>query len=182
MFHTDFPISGNESGQEVQLNLLAYDRNKYVTVKFQDYEDSVKSGYIYKYVSGKKKFLSKRDVMSLPISVKGIAPSRKSIEEEIKCSRKRKTTYTVWIGTNKRDFYTLKSVLKYVIHKMKSTSEDIYVSRCVKSKYSWDTTPIFEIEGSQVFEYGRNGVARSSGWLSNRHYRMLCSIVINRNV
>lgn len=180
MFYTDYPISGNESGQEIQVSLLAYDRNKYVTVKFQDYEDSVKSGHIYKYVSGKKKFLSKKDVLSLPACVGDAAPSRKLVESEIKLARKRKTTYTVWVGTNKRDFYTLKSMLKYVIHKISSTGENIYASRCVKSKYSWDTTPIFEIEGSQVFEYGRNGVARSSGWLSNKNYRNISGVAYKR--
>ena len=182
MFYTDYPMIGNESRQEIEVALLTYDRNKYVTVKFGDYEDSVKSGYIYKYVSGKKKSLSKKDILSLPACPEDRLPSRKSVENEIKLSRKRKTTYTVWVSNERVDFDTLKSMIKYVIHKTTSTSDDICVSRCVTSKHSWSTTPIFEIEGNEIFEYGRNGVARSSGWLSKRHYRMLHSITLSRNI
>ena len=183
MYYKDYPIEGNESSDLIAIELLAYDRNKYVTVKYKELIDSIKSGYIYKLVEGDKKFLSKNDVFSLPVEVGEGRPSRKDIANELKSSRHKKTSYNVWIDGKREEFDTILSAVNFVRNRIKHTVHDVEITRQVKNKNFWTNETIVEICGIYVHDYvSRKNSARCSGFLSKKHFRVLQKLAQQRKI
>lgn len=174
-FYTDYPIAGNEEGVVVAIELLAYDRNKYLTVRFGDSTEEVKTGYVYKVINGKtKKWLSTKDILSLPTSTDAKAPTQRDIHSELKSKRSKKTTYSVWVGGTRSEFNTLKEVFAFVFPFVTNTTKDIVVMKEFRSKHSWYNAAIVEVTGNDVWDFPeRRRGARNSGVLSKKYFREL---------
>lgn len=182
MYYTDYPIEGNESSDLIPIELLAYDRDKYVTVKYKDVVESTKSGYIYKF-NGGKKYLSKKELFSLPTQAGDSFPSKRNIAKELKDSRKKKTSYSVWIDDTRSKFDTLDSTLGFVRGRISNTVHDIEILREIRKKNSWQQDTILEICENNVYDYvSRKNSARSSGFLSKKHFRALQRLAEQRKI
>lgn len=93
-FFTDYPVVGNPDGKRVPVQLLAYDRNKYVTVSYNGHTDKVKSGYITD-AEGKPTPGYKNTLYELPYEVGGPAVPRREAVAALKKLYRRGMSYIV---------------------------------------------------------------------------------------
>lgn len=173
LYYTDYPIQGNEGHALIVVTLLAYDRNKYVTIQYGEIIDSIKSGYIYKSIDGKRK-MSRKELFSLPTEVNKAIPSSLDVANELKKFRREKVSYCVWIGNKRTEFGSIAYAVNFVKNRIKHTVEDIVITRKSENKTSWSHEQILEVCKNDVFDHHvRNGSARCSGFLSKKHFRKL---------
>lgn len=179
-YYTDYPITGNEVGDDVEIEVLSYDRNKYLTVLYRGNTDEVKTGYVYKLTNQGRKSLSVQELYSLPINQGATKPTRLEVSLKLKARRKRKTQYRVWSGNRSFMFDSLQSVLKWIVKQIKTDSTlSLSVLREVRGKGSWSSKAVVDIEGALVYDITDNKQgARCSGFLSKKHYRKLQSALI----
>ena len=68
--YTDYPFEGNENGSTIEVEVLAYDRNKYAQVNWNGEIHEVKTGYLYREPE-RQKNLKYSELIALPIEVGG---------------------------------------------------------------------------------------------------------------
>lgn len=96
--YTDYTILGDRDHSIRQVDVVAYDRDKYARIVFNGEYYEVKSGYIFADDQLKLRF-SKYAWYSLPTEIDGKYPTRKEVHDTVKKEyRRRKTLYEV-------DFY-----------------------------------------------------------------------------
>lgn len=132
-FYTDYPI-GNLSQEEREIEILAWDRNKYCTVMCMVdgvmYIDDVKSGYITAVRNGKKVKLTMVMLYKFPSSQGDPIPTNKERAQELKsfrkwCKRIYKDKYDIALVTKEKsnDVYYTEDTLKKAIKKYNSIKE-----------------------------------------------------------
>ncbi len=105
--YTDYPFEGNENGSTIEVEVLAYDRNKYAKVKWNGEIHEVKTGYLYR-TPEKIKTLKYSEVIALPVEVGGKKMTKKEVSSYIKEETRRRTKYFVWVGSHKTETASLK--------------------------------------------------------------------------
>lgn len=93
-FFTDYPVVGNPDGKRVPVQLLAYDRNLYVTVSYNGHTDIVKAGYITD-AEGKRTPCYSNTLHALPFEVGGPAVPRREARAALKKLFRRSVSYIV---------------------------------------------------------------------------------------
>lgn len=146
--YTDYPLPEHQG--VVKVRLLAYDRNKYVTVDFQGYCDGVKSGYLFSDAA-LTKHLTQAKLYRLPRSVDQSWPTRKAVAAELKAGRKRKTHYFLWLGDERRTVGTLKAALRLIARDRKKV--DCMLDR----RTEFLTTTLLETEQGSMVRYTHRG-------------------------
>lgn len=108
---TDYPIDGATGVIEVAM--LAYDRNKYVTVQYGNTIEEVKSGYLY-LDAGLKQPYGARRLYALPLEVDGTVPTRRQAHAELMGRRRRhQTKYVLWVGEVRHQYRHLHEALRH---------------------------------------------------------------------
>lgn len=146
--YTDYPLPEHQGVVKVQL--LAYDRNKYVTVDFQGFYEGVKSGYLFADAA-LTKHLTWAKLYSLPRSVEHHWPTRKEVAAELKARRKRKTHYFLWLGDERRSVGTLKAALRLIARDRRKV--DCMLDR----RTEFMTTTLLETERGSLVRYTHRG-------------------------
>ena len=108
--YTDYPFEGNENGSTIEVEVLAYDRNKYAQVNWNGEIHEVKTGYLYREPE-RQKNLKYSELIALPIEVGGKKMTKKEVSKYIKEENRRKTKYFVWVGSHKTETASLKKAL-----------------------------------------------------------------------
>lgn len=140
---TDYPLNGSTG--VIEVTVLAYDRNKYVTVRHGETLESVKSGYLYRDVQLRHWF-GESWLYALPEEVGGPVPTRKAVHAELRAIRRRhRTTYTLWVGDKKHPYGTLKAALRHFGRVFRD--QDCALSRQQEVRHSWRQDSIVESEG-----------------------------------
>lgn len=120
-YYTDYPLDGQSfTGEFKEVELLAYDRNKYVEVRdAQGLQDGIKAGYIRKYAFDNKtlKRITDQDLFKLPWEEHQPRPTRQEQAAELKAEyHHRKALYLIWAHADKEiptiECYTLKEAVK----------------------------------------------------------------------
>lgn len=164
---TDYPLEGATGVVEVQM--LAYDRNKYATVRFGAQVTKIKAGYLYRDPA-LTRCLARVEFYSLPVADDAPTPSRRQACRELKARRRKKTTYTV----RQRCFTTLRAAAKALARCYLSNQEaNLWRERGIGG--SWSNAPLLEIErdpaGHLLFWYCQNRKGRCV--LKRRRFRRL---------
>lgn len=146
--YTDYPLPEHQGAVKVQL--LAYDRNKYVTVDFQGFCEGVKSGYLFSDAALSTP-LTWAALFRLPRSVEHRWPTRKAVAAELKARRKRKTHYFLWLGEKRRTVGTLKAALRLIARDRQTV--DCMLDR----RTEFMSTTLLETERGSVFRYTQRG-------------------------
>ncbi|WP_087864421.1 hypothetical protein [Comamonas thiooxydans] len=183
LFTTDYPIEGNEAHSWIQVQLLAYDRNRYVAVQHGAVIEWIKAGYVRKAKasSAPVKYLSRKDLYSLPREVGGPKPSCFAVHLELKAYRKRETDYSLLqhdpvsqsLVSCPKSFSTRKALLDHLcgsLLAMKKGSPVYFVaSRARRVGRKSEISELFEIDSGALIEMAGRG-ARGIGPLSRRDY------------
>lgn len=132
--YTDYPLIENTPTQMYVVDVLAYDRNKYLALQYNDEIHWVKAGYVYKDPVSYKT-LSRNALLKLPVRVGLMAPSRKEVAREIKLGRAKKTIYTVVTDTHTTVYKNLNKALNRFKQTWRSTETKLF--RKVSRSYSF---------------------------------------------
>lgn len=97
--YTDYPILGDGDHSIRQVDVVAYDRDKYARIVFNGEYYEVKSGYIFVDAQLKRRF-SKYAWYSLPLEPGETAPTKLQVAREVKSISKRRTRYKVYFWLN----------------------------------------------------------------------------------
>ncbi len=145
-YYTDYPINGVDGVKEVEV--LAYDRNKYVTVLFQGKTTAIKAGYLMQDEALTKPVL-RRQLLALPAEEGGSVPSRREIHAELKQMRRQhRTSYTLLVGDEAHEYRSLKESLAHFGRVYRDA--DCTLIRYRARKYRWGSEPFVASEGGQL--------------------------------
>lgn len=109
--YTDYPV-GAHTGT-IKVELLAYDRDKYVTVRAGTDVEDVKTGYLFQD-KDLKRHLSVITLYSLPSEEGKPVPTRlKAHAEMMKHRRRHKTRYSLWVGDKRFEYSNLHDALRH---------------------------------------------------------------------
>lgn len=145
-FYTDYPINGTDGVKEVEV--LAYDRNKYVTVRFQGKTTAIKAGYLRQDEALTNPVL-RRQLRVLPVKEDGSVPTRREIHAELKQMRRQhRTAYTLLVGDDAYEYRSLKESLAHFGRVYQGA--DCTLIRYRARKYRWGSVPFVASEDGQL--------------------------------
>lgn len=105
---TDYPIDGYDGVHQVEV--IAYDRDKYATVRIGSSVEDVKSGYLFRDEALTRR-LSRVSLYRLPVEAGAPADSHEKVQRELKRLRSRRTDYTLWVGDTPHQYKSLAEAL-----------------------------------------------------------------------
>ena len=164
--YTDYPIEGNPDSKVIEVELLAYDRNKYVTVRRGDVTESVKSGYLYRDPA-QARWIGRMVLALLPKEEGEKPPTRREIAAERKERRDCRTTYVLWVAKVRHPYATLAAVMRHFARSY--ATADCVLMRFQCRGYSSTTECVLEAENGHLVipSYGRERPC----FKNNHHYR-----------
>lgn len=121
--YTDYPVIGNPNGNVVAVDVLAYDRDKYVDVSYNGNHDSVKLGYVWLDENLTKRLSSSKiSCFRLPTEVGLSLQTKPEAVREYKDTYRYTTWYSVCTGNSGEfTFETLKQAVEcFIKHKSDS--------------------------------------------------------------
>ena len=155
---TDYPIAG--SAGVVEIEVLAYDRDKYANVRLlsdPNATESVKSGYIFLDAA-----LTQRPGMvrlyGLPTEMGEPGYNRRQVHATLKTEHKRKTEYNLWVGETRHTYATLREALRHLARVYRT--HDCGLCRTRKEGYSWVSMPLLDVE-TGLFDISMNRKGRA---------------------
>lgn len=159
--YTDYPILGDGDHSIRQVDVVAYDRDKYARIVFNGKDYEVKSGYIFADAQLKRRF-SKYAWYSLPTEIDGKYPTRKEVHDTVKAEyRRKKVKYIVskqhptTLKYTEKIFRNLHGALAYASAIKKRTDAD--VERVIQSGFSYHSQGILCIEDGCGIRYESRG-------------------------
>lgn len=164
-YFTDYPIEGNADGAMVQVELLAYDRNKYITVKYKGEIDEVKSGYIYSDPAVLRS-LTQKEVFALPQTLHARRPHKLHIAQELRKARITKVTYLLRLfdsgkalSTKLTPFKSRSDAIRAFIAELDKGLEGrcIFLSRKINNSRMSSIDDMLGVEEGEYFETGSRG-------------------------
>jgi hypothetical protein len=103
---TDYPLDECVGALMVEVEMLAYDRDKYVTVRYGEQVTSIKRCYLY-LAPDMEKLVTRKQLYRLPLEVDGSMRTRRQVHHEMMLDRRRKkTTYDLFIDDQFCGVYT----------------------------------------------------------------------------
>lgn len=167
---TDYPIEGNPDSVVIEVEVLAYDRNKYVIVRRGDVVEEIKSGYLLSD-AGLTKHFGRKFFYSLPQAVGGRWPTRREIHAEYAQHRVRTTTYTLWVGNAKHKYATLDAALRHFARVWRSG--DCAVDRKQARGFGLVMDTLIESEGGHLVipSYGKDRPSFKNGHHYKKYFR-----------
>lgn len=143
---TEYPLQNSQG--VIAVDLLAYDRNKYVTVGVGSATEEVKAGYLFCDEALKKR-VSDRQLYALPQKLGGASPTRLEVHKELKAIRRRHVTlYIVWVGNSRCEYRSLHAALRHFGRMCQK--EDCEVMRQRFRKFSSVSDSIITSEGGSL--------------------------------
>lgn len=110
--YTDYPLQENKASAIVQVQLLAYDQNKYALVRHAATEEMVKTGYLFKDAELKYR-LNGTVLDMLPLSASGPWPTRHQVQARNRKRRKvNKLSYCLGYQGHTWNFKNLQKALQ----------------------------------------------------------------------
>lgn len=160
---TDYPLPTRQG--MVEVDVVAYDRNKYATVRYAGEEFQIKRGYLHADAAMTRQITRAR-WCALPYAADAPAPTRRAAERERKTKvRTKRTRYTLWIGQRRHDAATLAVALRCARGK---TDFSIFRTRHLGRK--WANTFLVRANGGQLTVGCRPG---QRPVLKQKHLRQL---------
>lgn len=124
------------------VTLLAYDRDKYVTVQGAGEPYSVKLGRVFADAALTRRLNAYR-VFGLPTEVGGTKPRRQAVQAEIRAVRQRRhTSYTLWVGSVRTHCRTLAEALLHF--RLRYRTHDCALMLYRTRGRCWSTVPVLE--------------------------------------
>lgn len=164
--YTDYPVNGSTG--VIKVEMLAYDRDKYVTVRHGDNIEEVKTGYLFQD-DKLQQFFNMTHFCSLPSELNESKPTRRQVCAEVMAHRRRHhTTYTLWIGKNIQTYRNLHQALRHFGRVFREQDCALFRSRAIGR--TWSSESFVESEGGVLVIPVRAGTMR--GLLSAHHRRI----------
>ena len=156
--YTDYPFVGQDTyGRVKEVDVLSYDRNKYVSVRYNGENYEIKRGYIWKD-SGLTKGFPTIAWTSLPFEPDEAKPTKLQANKERKQIKRAKTTIYRLYTSNKCRQY--RNVLR-ALDAFSRANGDRYLNKLV-SAYGWFSGSIpIEVTGGEL---------QCTRSLTNRHW------------
>lgn len=159
---TDYPLPARQG--MVEVDVVAYDRNKYATVRYAGDEFQVKRGYLHADAAMTRQIPRAR-WCALPYATTAPAPTRRAAERERKAkARAKQTRYTLWIGPCRHDIGTLAEALRRA-----RQLTDFHLFRTRRLGGSWTNACLIEVAAGQITLCATS----KRGFLTKRHLRQL---------
>lgn len=168
--YTDYTINGSTG--IIQVEALSYDRNKYVTVRYGNIIDEIKSGYLY-LDPGLQHFIGQRRLYALPMEPGEKPRTRRQVHAELMINRRRhKTTYVLYLGEEKYVHDQLGDALRHFGRVFRQ--RDCWLMKKSETKNCWSSEAVVESENGELIIPVRCGRA-SIAIFHTRHYRVAVS-------
>lgn len=182
-YFTDYPIQGNADGAMVQVELLAYDRNKFITVKYKGEVDEVKSGYIYSDPAVLRR-LTQNEVFALPLTPQARRPQKLHIARELRKARITKVTYLLrrfeageTMSTKLTPFKSRSDAIRAFIAELDNGLEGrcLFLSRKINNSRMSSIDDMLGVEDGEYFETGSRG---RTGRVTHKDYVKIMKALI----
>lgn len=153
-----------------KIKLLAYDRDRYVTITFDGAEClyDVKGAYIFSDPSCSKT-IKRRVLFKLPCNVAQPAPTNLQRATEIKLSRKSTIVYDVWCDGMKKQFKNLHDALQYFASRHKQCT-NCFVNMHTNNKHFYSGRSIVWLEDGKIVMEPHSRYRMS---ITRHHYQFL---------
>lgn len=161
---TDYPIEGHTGIIEVEV--LAFDRNKYATVRIGDIVEDVKRCYLCRDPALTRPLDLVR-LYQLPQEVGEPAEPRAQVFRTLKHERRRRTDYILWVGDTRHAYKTLDAALRHMARV--SRTETCLLRRCRSMNYGFSSEGLVE-NGPEGY-FIMTGTKRSRNSIKTRHYK-----------
>lgn len=161
--YTDYPLPGNPDAHVVEVLVLAYDRNKYATVRYEGETDSVKCGYLFQNEALTRPIPALAWHL-LPTEVDGPRVTRRQAHGALKAQRRAKETrYVLWVEAERHNYRTLREALRH----FKRVTGDCQLNRNTTRGRCSSFGPVLSREDGQLFISARRG----RHFIKKRHLR-----------
>lgn len=161
---TDYPIDGYNGVHQVEV--LAYDRDKYATVRIGSSVEDVKSGYLFRDPA-LTRHLSRVSLYRLPQEVGEPADSHEEVQRELKRLRRRRADYTLWVGDIAHQYKSLAEALGHMSRV--PCTETTLLRRCRHFKCGFVSECLME-QGPEGFVTFTGTKGRHSS-IKTRHFK-----------